>query len=132
MDPDILGVWGNDEGMTVSIELVTMIVSVATTLLGLGAGSAWMIARTDSMFARFEQRVEAKFERFEQRVDAKFEKADQVEAERFAGVEARFVGVEARFDGIETRIAGIEADLGEVKVAIARLEGPTPRLLLSR
>lgn len=75
--------------MTVSIELVTMIVTVATTLLGLAAGFGWMITRTD-----------ARFEMFEQRMDARFEKVD--------------------------------VELGEVKIAIARLEGPAPRLLVAR
>lgn len=75
--------------MTVSIELVTMIVTVATTLLGLAAGFGWMITRTD-----------ARFEKFEQRMDARFEKVD--------------------------------VELGEVKIAIARLEGPAPRLLVAR
>ncbi|KRD53830.1 hypothetical protein [Microbacterium sp. Root280D1] len=86
--------------MTVSIELVTMIVTVATTLLGLAAGFGWMITRTDARFEMFEQRMDARFEKSEQRMDARFEKVD--------------------------------VELGEVKIAIARLEGPAPRLLVAR
>ncbi|CAH0241742.1 MAG: response regulator [Microbacterium sp.] len=86
--------------MTVSIELVTMIVTVATTLLGLAAGFGWMITRTDARFEMFEQRMDARFEKVEQRMDARFEKVD--------------------------------VELGEVKIAIARLEGPAPRLLVAR
>ncbi len=44
-----------------SIELVTMIVTVASTLLGLAAGFGWMITRTDARFEKFEQRVDARF-----------------------------------------------------------------------
>ncbi|QDE36437.1 response regulator [Microbacterium foliorum] len=51
--------------MTVSIELVTMIVTVASTLLGLAAGFGWMITRTDARFEKFEQRVDARFGRLE-------------------------------------------------------------------
>lgn len=86
--------------MTVSIELVTMIVTVATTLLGLAAGFGWMITRTDARFEMFEQRMDARFEKVEQRMDARFEKVD--------------------------------VELGEVKIAIARLEGPAPRLVVAR
>ncbi|WP_431074890.1 response regulator [Microbacterium phyllosphaerae] len=107
--------------MTVSIELVTMIVTVATTLLGLAAGFGWMITRTDARFERFEQRMDARFEKFEQRMDARFEKV---------GVE--FDRVDARFDRLEGEVKGLRSELGEVKIAIARLEGPAPRLLISR
>ena len=89
--------------MMVSIELVTTIVTVASTLLGLAAGFGWIIARMD-----------ARFEGFEQRMDARFEKVD------------------SRFDRLEGDVAGVKAELGEVKIAIARLEGPVPRLSLSR
>ncbi|KQZ23747.1 hypothetical protein [Microbacterium sp. Root553] len=119
--------------MTVSIELVTMIVTVASTLLGLAAGFGWMITRTDARFESFEQRMDARFERaelqtdarfesFEQRMDARFERAEQRMDARFARAEQR---ADARFDRLEM-------DIGEVKIAIARLEGPTPRLLVTR
>ncbi|WP_372984460.1 response regulator [Microbacterium sp.] len=97
--------------MTVSIELVTMIVTVATTLLGLAAGFGWMITRTDARFEMFEQRMDARFEKFEQRMDARFEKVEQ--------------RMDARFEKVDV-------ELGEVKIAIARLEGPAPRLLVAR
>ncbi|MFJ4015038.1 response regulator [Microbacterium sp. NPDC090014] len=97
--------------MTVSIELVTMIVTVATTLLGLAAGFGWMITRTDARFEMFEQRMDARFEKVEQRMDARFEKVEQ--------------RMDARFEKVDV-------ELGEVKIAIARLEGPAPRLLVAR
>lgn len=97
--------------MTVSIELVTMIVTVATTLLGLAAGFGWMITRTDARFEKFEQRMDARFEKVEQRMDARFEKFEQ--------------RMDARFEKVDV-------ELGEVKIAIARLEGPAPRLLVAR
>ncbi|WP_314094835.1 response regulator [Microbacterium foliorum] len=119
--------------MTVSIELVTMIVTVASTLLGLAAGFGWMITRTDARFESFEQWMDARFERaeqrtnallesFEQRMDARFERAERRMDARFEKSEQR---ADARFDRLET-------DIGEVKIAIARLEGPTPHLLVTR
>lgn len=48
---------------------------------------------------------------------------------RFAkGLEARFDRIDARFDRVDERIHRVEDELVEVKVAIARLEGPRPRL----
>jgi len=41
----------------------------------------------------------------------------------------RFDKVDARFERIETRMDRLEAELTEVKIAIARIEGPHPRLL---
>jgi len=108
--------------MTVSIELVTMIVTVATTLLGLAAGFGWMITRTDARFEMFEQRMDARFEKSEQRMDARFEKVEQRMGARFEKVEQR---MDARFEKVDV-------ELGEVKIAIARLEGPAPRLLVAR
>ena len=93
-----------------SIELVTMIVSVASTLLGLAAGFGWVISRTDARFERFEQRMEAQFDR----------------------VEAQFDRVDAQFERLEAEVKEVRSELGDVKIAIARLEGPPPRLLSAR
>lgn len=37
-----------------------------------------------------------------------------------------------RIDGLATHIDGVEHELVELKVSIARLEGPTPRLITAR
>ena len=58
---------------------------------------------------------------FIRRMDARFDKID-----------ARFDRVEDRFDRVENRLGGVEHELTEVKIAVARLEGPLPRLLTSR
>ncbi len=52
------------------------------------------------------------------RIDAKFEKVD-----------ARFDRVDARFERVEDRLSRVEHELTEVKIAVARLEGP-PRHLI--
>ncbi len=52
---------------------------------------------------------------------------------RFAEVVARF---DARFEAqdakLDARFDRIEQEIVEVKIAIARLEGPTPRLIAAR
>lgn len=93
--------------MMVSIELVTMVVTVASTLVGLAAGFGWVVTRMDARFASAEQRMDARFEDHERRMDA-------------------------RFDRVESDVAELKTSMGDVKVAIARLEGPTPRLIVAR
>lgn len=71
--------------MYVSVEVITMLATAATTLVAIISGFGWMIGRMDT----------------------------------------RFAAVDARFDRIEH-------ELTEVKIAIARLEGPRPRLVSTR
>ncbi|MCK2033309.1 MULTISPECIES: hypothetical protein [Microbacterium] len=78
--------------MYVSVEVITMLATAATTLVAIISGFGWMIGRMDA---------------------------------RFAAVDARFAIQDAKFDRIEH-------ELTEVKIAIARLEGPRPRLVSTR
>lgn len=93
-----------------SPDLIGIIVSLAafcTTVLG---GLHRMLARQTASLERRFDRIEERFEK----IDARFEKID-----------ARFVHLEEKFDD---RFVRIEEELSGVKVAIARLEGPLPRL----
>ena len=40
--------------------------------------------------------------------------------------------VNQRFDKVDEQISTVRAELNEVKVAVARLEGPPPRLIFPR
>src|SRR5690606_29284909 len=97
---DIVNVEGDNGGVFVSTDVVTMLASLVTILVALFGGFAWMIRRMDAGFAA---------------QDARFE--------------ARFAAQDARFDRVDDRLGRVEQELTEVKIAIARLEGPTPRLL---
>lgn len=78
--------------MYVSMEIITILATGATTLVATVSGFGWMISRMD----------------------------------------ARFAAVDAKFDAQEVRFTRIEQEIFEVKIAIARLEGPTPRLMAAR
>lgn len=82
--------------MYVSMEIITILATGATTLVATVSGFGWMISRMDA---------------------------------RFAAVDARFDAQEAKYD---VRFTRIEQEVFEVKIAIARLEGPTPRLIAAR
>ena len=97
--------------MFVSVEVITMLGAGVTLLAAIISGFGWMISRMD---ARFEA-MDAKF-------DARFAAQD-------AKFDARCDTMEAKFDSRFTRI---DQEIFEVKIAIARLEGPTPRLIAAR
>ncbi len=55
-------------------------------------------------------------------VDGRFDRVEQRADERFAMVDGRFDRMDERFDRLER-------ELTEVKISVARLEGPRPRLI---
>ena len=93
-----------------SAEVLSMVLVAAGVLITLGgglfAGLAWLLRRMD--------------ERFDT-VDRRFEKVDQ-----------RFDKVDERFDKIDERMNLLQSELNDVKVAVARFEGPHPRLIFPR
>ncbi|KRD49838.1 hypothetical protein ASE34_16705 [Microbacterium sp. Root280D1] len=89
-----------------SAEIITIVISAVGLLLALGgtmfAGFAWCIRRSDSL------------------------RTDLVGVETSLG--ARIDGVEQR---LTARIDGVAADVTELKVAVARLEGPQRHLIVA-
>lgn len=110
-------------------EMITTVISAAgvlVTLVGafVGAG-AWMIRRVDGQFERSEERMDRRFAQSEARMEARMDV-------RFAQIDERFAQVDARFDRVEERLTGVERELVEVKIAVARLEGPPRHLIAAR
>lgn len=95
-----------------SVELITLILTAAGLVLTLGGGtlasSAWILKRMDERFVQAEASVTVRFDK----VDEQFRKVDE------------------QFKEVGTHISELRADLHEVKVAVARLEGPHRRLIL--
>lgn len=97
--------------MYVSVEVITMLATAVTLLVAIISGFGWMINRMDARFAEVVATFDSRFETQDAKFDARFEAQD--------------AKLDARFDRIEQEIV-------EVKIAIARLEGPTPRLIAAR
>ena len=105
-----------------STDTLALIGSGLGGLLALGvamfAGFAWVIRRIDTV----EQKLDAKVDSLEQRLDTKIDSFE------------RKLG--ARIDRVEQNQAefrtSVEHEFTEVKVAIARIEGPRPRLIVGR
>ena len=97
-----------------SAEAISLILVAAGVLITLGggfvAGLAWLLRRMDEL------------------MDQRFDKVE----ERFAKVDQRFDKVDERFDKVDQQISSVRAELNDVKVAVARLEGPPPRLIFPR
>ena len=49
--------------------------------------------------------------------------------EQSSNVDAKF---DSRFDTLSTQMSTLQTELNDVKVSVARLEGPRPRLILPR
>ncbi|MCM3778560.1 response regulator [Microbacterium hydrocarbonoxydans] len=100
--------------MHVSVEVIAIIACGVSVIVAFVSACGWFLTRMDARFAAADARMDARFAAADARMDARFAAAD------------------TRIDRLETRMGGVEHELSEVKVAIARLEGPLPRLVTSR
>ena len=104
-----------------SVEALSMLISAAGLIVAMFSGFAWVIRRTDARSDAQAARSDARADRTDARADRTDERIDRLAArmdERIDNLE-RTIG--ARFDELSR-------EMGEVKVAVARLEGPLPRL----
>lgn len=101
-----------------SVETLTVIISAVSLLLAFFGVIGWLISRLDAQFTRLDAKNERRIDGVEERLGA-----------RIDGVEKRIDGVEVR---LVARIDGVAHELVEVKIGLARLEGPPRRLLTVR
>ena len=112
-----------------TIELASLVLTgvgtVATVLGGTVGIFALFMRRIDLQFARIDGQFARVYAQFE-RIDARFERIDA----RFERIDARFDKIDARFEKVDEQFAEVRRELNANTVAIARLEGPPPRLML--
>lgn len=144
---DTLGRGSENGGMFVSMEVIAMIGSVVTIIIAMFSCFGWFLNRMDARIAqldvKFDARideldpkfdaVDARFDALDAKFDSRIDRLDAKFEARFAAVDTRFdaqdVKLGARFDRVDDRVSALEHEVSEVKVAIARLEGP-PRHLI--
>lgn len=90
-----------------SIESIAVVISAAGLLLGFVAAFAWMIRRVDGQIDKLREDL-----------------GDDIKAVR--------QDFNDNNKSLGERIAGVERELVEVKLAIARLEGPPRHLVRAR
>ena len=104
--------------MFVSVEVITMLACAVSIIVAFVSGCGWLVNRMDVRFARMEVRIDEKFALQDARIDEKFAAQDARIDEKFARIDEKFVGV--------------DRELAELRIAIARLEGPPRRLATVR
>lgn len=107
------GLDGQSGRVFVSADVIGMIIALFAFTVSVLGGVGGMLARQS-------KRLDARFDR----VDARFDKVDA----RFERVDVRFEKLETEIADVRREIGGVKSELVEVKVAIARLEGPRPHL----
>ncbi len=133
-----------------SAEIITIVLSAVGLLLTLGgtmfAGFAWCIRRSDALrtdLTNVEKSLGSRIDGVERKLTARIDGVERKLTARIDGVErkltARIDGVEsslgARIDAVESslgaRIHTVVADTTELKIAMARLEGPQRHLIVA-
>lgn len=90
------------------VAVITTIVSAATLLVALAAGFGWMITHFDRRLDRVETGLGDRIDRMGERLSS-------------------------RLDRVGKRVGGVAGEVTDLKVAVARLEGPSrPPLQLTR
>ncbi|MGN7949834.1 hypothetical protein ACTJKH_13890 [Microbacterium sp. 22215] len=128
--------------MFVSAETIAIVLSAVVLLLAMGgtmfAGFAWCIRRSDALrtdLVGVETSLGARIYGVEQRLTARIDAvaADLRGVEKSLG--ARIDAVASDLRGVETslgaRIDAVAADTTELKIAMARLEGPQRHLIVA-
>ncbi len=137
-----------------SAEMITTIVGVVSLLLAFAGSFGWMIHRTDAQFADVRREMRDGFAdvRREMRdgfAGAHDEMRDETAGVRgelrdeIAGVRGEIAGVRGEFAGVRGEIAETRRELGarmdkmndelvELKIAVARVEGPPRHLITGR
>lgn len=94
-----------------SADVLTAIISVATLLVAMAGASGWMIHRMDLLADKIDA------------VDVKL-------TEKIEAFDANLTGkIEAFETKLTDKIEAVGTEVTEVKIAVARLEGPPRRLL---
>jgi hypothetical protein len=102
----------------VTPEIWATIIAGASLLVTLLGGFVRIIHRSDQKFATLIAAV-----------DSKVTKLDKKHDDSFGRLDAK---IDAAVDKLEKKIDVIAGDVVELKVAVARLEGPNPRLIARR
>ncbi|MFE7065420.1 hypothetical protein [Microbacterium sp. NPDC057658] len=119
-----------------SADTLTIIVSAIGVVLTLGASlfaaGAWMIRRIDERLGTVDHRLSTRIDSVEEKLTTRIDTVEEKLTARIDTVEEK---LGARIDTVEeklgARIDAVAADVTDLKIAVARLEGPPRHLLVS-
>ena len=115
--------------MFVSIDALATVISFAGLLVALAGGFGWMIRRMDAMSQRLDDRIDQQGRLLNDKIDQQ----GRLLADKIDEVDHRLGD---KIDGVRTdlgdKIEAMGREITEVKIAVARLEGPRPHLISPR
>ncbi|MEJ1921924.1 response regulator [Microbacterium sp. KHB019] len=141
--------------MYMSVEMITMLIGIVSILLALAGAFGWMIHRMDVLENRLEGKLGARIDAGDERLGARIDALDEKLGARIdagderlgARIDAGDERLGARIDALDeklgARIDALDEKLGaridkvadelvEVKIALARVEGPPRHLITAR
>jgi len=108
----------------VTTETLTIVVSAIGIVLTLGtslfAAGAWMIRRIDDRIDAVDEKLSTRIDAVDEKLTARIDAVDEKLTAR----------IDAVSETLSTRIEAVAADVTDLKISVARLEGP-PRHLLA-
>jgi len=107
-----------------SAELIATLSAFITLGFGMVASAAWMIRRIDTSTESLRTDLGGRIDKVDSRID-------KVDA-RIDKVDARIDKVDSRLDKLDDRLEGLGREITDVKVSVARWEGPRPHLLTAK
>ena len=118
-----------------SVETLAVIISAAGLLITLGgglfAGFAWMIRRSDGQFAQLRSEFREEFREVHENFREVHEKFRGVD-EKFGEVREEFRVVRGEIRAVREDLQQLRGELTEVKISVARLEGPRDQIIWPR
>jgi len=105
-----------------SVEMITMLIGIVSILLALAGAFGWMIHRMDVLENRLEGKLGARIDAGDERLGARID----------AGDERLGARIDALDEKLGARIDKVADELVEVKIALARVEGPPRHLITAR
>ena len=109
--------------------IATQLGGLVTIGIAMFAGFAWIVRRIDAVEERLNRRIDDVEERLNRRID-------DVEVRLSRRIDEVEEKLTRRIDEVEEkltrRIDEVAHEVAEVKVSVARWEGPLPRLLMPR
>ncbi|WP_223622719.1 apolipoprotein A1/A4/E family protein [Microbacterium sp. EST19A] len=116
-----------------SIETLTIVLSAVGIVLTLGAslftGFTWVVRHVDDRIYAVEEKLTTRIDAVEEKLTTRIDAVEEKLTTRIDAVEERLT---TRIDAVDlklaTRIDSLAVEVVDVKIAIARLEGP-PRQL---
>ncbi|CAN7503839.1 MULTISPECIES: hypothetical protein [Microbacterium] len=107
------------ETLTIVLSAIGIVLTLGTSLFAAGA---WMVRRVDDRFDTVEQKLTDRIDAVDEKLSARIDAVDEKLTARIDAVDEK----------LSARIDAVAADVTDLKISVARLEGPPRHLLAAR